>query len=193
MLRLAGDGTSSREIAQRLGIARSTVQDNLKRAEAVGLSWPLSGDLTDDALEDRLFARAGVRQGLRRLPEPNWADFASTTTQVIAKVAGFVGIRTTRPSTSSATSSSACSAGSRTGGGSQPVSIATSKTSSEPSLSPQPSSGGCNESSGNLWLLPSELKDGSHFWLSKLKEGSSHETLCRTGPVDGNHAGLHCR
>jgi|APTNR8051073442_1049403.scaffolds.fasta_scaffold33333_2 predicted signal transduction protein with EAL and GGDEF domain len=41
MLRLAGDGTSSREIAQRLGIARSTVQDNLKRAEAAGLSWPL--------------------------------------------------------------------------------------------------------------------------------------------------------
>jgi hypothetical protein len=50
-----------------------------------------------------------------------------------------------------------------------------------------------HESSGNLWLLPSEPKDGSHFWLSKLKEGSGHETLCRTGPVDGNHAGLHCR
>lgn len=26
-----------------------------------------------------------------------------------------------------------------------------------------------NESSGNLWLLPSELKDGSHFWLSKAE------------------------
>ncbi len=76
MLRLAGDGTSSREIAQMLGIARSTVQDNLKRAEAAGLSWPLPSDLTDDALENRLFARAGVRQGLRRLPEPNWADLA---------------------------------------------------------------------------------------------------------------------
>lgn len=25
------------------------------------------------------------------------------------------------------------------------------------------------ESSGNLWLLPSELKDGSHFWLSKAE------------------------
>lgn len=59
MLRLAGDGTSAREIAQRLGIARSTVQDNLKRAAAAGLSWPLPGDLSDDALENRLFARAG--------------------------------------------------------------------------------------------------------------------------------------
>ena len=76
MLRLAGDGTSAREIAQRLGIARSTVQDNLKRAVAAELSWPLPGDLTDDALENRLFARAGVKQGLRRLPEPNWAQLA---------------------------------------------------------------------------------------------------------------------
>ena len=25
------------------------------------------------------------------------------------------------------------------------------------------------ESSGNLWQLPSELKDGSHFWLSKAE------------------------
>lgn len=25
------------------------------------------------------------------------------------------------------------------------------------------------ESSGNLWPLPSELKDGSHFWLSKAE------------------------
>jgi transposase len=76
MLRLAGDGTSAREIAQRLGIARSTVQDNLKRAAGAELSWPLPGDLTDDALENRLFAGAGVKQGLRRLPEPNWAELA---------------------------------------------------------------------------------------------------------------------
>ena len=33
----------------------------------------------DDLLngsDDRLFARAGVKQGARRLPEPNWADLA---------------------------------------------------------------------------------------------------------------------
>lgn len=52
MLRLAAGGTSSREIAVVLGIARSTVQDNLRRAAAVGLNWPLPGELTDDALED---------------------------------------------------------------------------------------------------------------------------------------------
>ncbi|WP_202595646.1 sigma factor-like helix-turn-helix DNA-binding protein, partial [Rhizobium leucaenae] len=41
MLRLAASGTSSREIAVVLGIARSTVQDNLQRAAAAGLNWPL--------------------------------------------------------------------------------------------------------------------------------------------------------
>ncbi|KAB1108635.1 IS21 family transposase [Neorhizobium galegae] len=76
MLRLAGSGTSSREIAVVLGIARSTVQDNLQRAAAVGLSWPLPGELTDDALEHKLFSRNGVKRGTRRRTEPNWADLA---------------------------------------------------------------------------------------------------------------------
>ena len=76
MLRLAGGGASAREITRVLGVARSTVQENLKRAEAAGLSWPLPGELTDDALERQLFARAGVQPGARRRPEPNWADLA---------------------------------------------------------------------------------------------------------------------
>ena len=74
LLRLAGDGASARDIAVTLGVARSTIQDNLKRAAAAGLSWPLPGELTDDALEGKLFGRAGVKQGVRRRPEPNWAD-----------------------------------------------------------------------------------------------------------------------
>ena len=80
MLRLAADGTSIREIAEMLGIARSTVQDNLKRAAAAELSWPLAGDLTDDALENKLFSRSGrpgISQGHRRRPEPNWAQLAT--------------------------------------------------------------------------------------------------------------------
>lgn len=67
MLRFYGDGTSAQEIAQRPGIARSTVQDNLMRAAAVELNWPLLGNLTYDALESWLFARARVKQGPRRL------------------------------------------------------------------------------------------------------------------------------
>jgi len=66
MLRLSAGGTSVREIAAMLGIARSMVQDNLDRAKAAGLNWPLPGELTDDAREHRLFTRAGVKQGKRR-------------------------------------------------------------------------------------------------------------------------------
>ena len=66
LLRLHHDGVSAREIGRRLGVARSTIQDNLKRAAAAGLAWPLADDVTDEALETRLFGRAGVMQGRRR-------------------------------------------------------------------------------------------------------------------------------
>ncbi len=76
MLRLAHDGVSAREIGRTLRAARSTIQDNLNRARTAGLSWPLPGDLTDDVLEQRLFARAGARRGFRRRAEPDWASLA---------------------------------------------------------------------------------------------------------------------
>jgi len=76
MLRLARDGVSAREIGRTLGVARSTIQDNLKRASAAGLAWPLAGDLTDGVLEQRLFAPAGVKRGFRRRAEPDWGSLA---------------------------------------------------------------------------------------------------------------------
>lgn len=76
MLRLAHDGVSAREIGRTLGLARSTVQDYLKRTAAVGLDWPLPDGLTDDLLEQRLFTRSGVKPGFRRRPEPDWAALA---------------------------------------------------------------------------------------------------------------------
>ena len=54
LLRLHHDGVSAREIGRRLGVARSTIQDNLKRA-AAGLTWPLADDVTEEALEHRLY------------------------------------------------------------------------------------------------------------------------------------------
>jgi hypothetical protein len=53
MLRLAREGLSARAIGRMLGVARSTVQDNLKRAEAAGLAWPLGAEITDAILEQR--------------------------------------------------------------------------------------------------------------------------------------------
>ena len=50
LLRLARDGVSAREIGRTLGVARSTVQDNLKRANAAGLAWPVGAEITDAVL-----------------------------------------------------------------------------------------------------------------------------------------------
>ncbi len=71
-LRLHHDGAATRDIGRVLGVARSTVQDALKRAAAANLPWPLPEDLDDEALEARLFARTGVVSGARRRPEPDW-------------------------------------------------------------------------------------------------------------------------
>ncbi len=76
LLRLHHGGVSAREMGRRLGVARSTIQDNLKRAAAAGLAWPLADDLTDEVLEQRLFGRAGFATGQRRRAEPDWAALA---------------------------------------------------------------------------------------------------------------------
>ncbi len=80
LLRLHHGGLSAREIGRRLGVARSTIQDNLKRLTAAGLTWPLADEVTDDVLELRLFGRAGAPTGKRRFNarrvEPDWAALA---------------------------------------------------------------------------------------------------------------------
>ena len=65
-------GVSTREIARRIGVAPSTVRETLKRLRAAGLDWPLPDEMTDAALEARLFGNAGTKQGHRRRCEPDW-------------------------------------------------------------------------------------------------------------------------
>jgi transposase len=76
IMRLHHEGVSARGIAGAAGLARSTVQDALKRAVAAKLSWPLPDDLIDEVLEARLFARVGggVGAGARKRPEPDWGE-----------------------------------------------------------------------------------------------------------------------
>lgn len=76
ILRLHHEGASAREIVRAVGVARSTIQDALKRASTAKLSWPLPDDLTDEDLERQLFARPGVGigSGVRKRPEPDWAE-----------------------------------------------------------------------------------------------------------------------
>jgi hypothetical protein len=76
LLRLSDEGCSVRDMALRYGVARSTIQDNLKRAKDAGLAWPLPADLTDDFLEKALFSANGRKSGYRRHPEPDWALLA---------------------------------------------------------------------------------------------------------------------
>lgn len=56
-------GVSTREIARRIGVAPSTVREMIRRLQAAGLSWPLPEELTDAALEAKLFGDAGTKQG----------------------------------------------------------------------------------------------------------------------------------
>jgi transposase len=73
VLRLHGDAQlSRRQIARCLGLAHSTVCDYLARAQAAGLSWPLPDELSQDALERLLFAKAPPTR--RNRPQPNWAE-----------------------------------------------------------------------------------------------------------------------
>jgi hypothetical protein len=76
MLRLHYEGLGAREIGRRLRVARSTIQDNLKRARAAGLAWPLAPDLADEVLEQRLFHHSGTKPSCRRRTEPEWALLA---------------------------------------------------------------------------------------------------------------------
>ena len=76
MLRLRAAGTSGRDIARAVGVARSTVAEYLRQADAARVSWPLPDDLDD--LEHN------TRDGL------HVASLAGTW---IALVAGLAGMR----------------------------------------------------------------------------------------------------
>ena len=73
VIRLKSASVSTHEIARRLGLARSTVRETLRRAEAAGLAWPLPDDMTDAALEAALYASRRSKRGHRRIEEPDWA------------------------------------------------------------------------------------------------------------------------
>ena len=70
VLRLRAAGISARQIARSVGVARITVAEYCRRADAAGVSWPLPDGLDDDALDALLFPPAAP--GAER-PVPDWA------------------------------------------------------------------------------------------------------------------------
>jgi len=49
-------GLSARQISRSLGIGRETVKNYLVRVQKAGLSWPLSPEIDEVSLEQRLFS-----------------------------------------------------------------------------------------------------------------------------------------
>ena len=95
VLRFRTAGISGNEIARRLNLAPSTVRLTLQRLAAAGLGWPLPTELTDAALEARLFSAVGTKQGHRRHAEPEWAEVhcelkrtCGTSTSTLAQPGG---------------------------------------------------------------------------------------------------------
>ena len=74
VLCLTTAGVSGNEIARQLNLAPSTVRLTLRWLATAGLGWPLPPELSDAALEARLFTAVGTKQGHRRHAEPNWAE-----------------------------------------------------------------------------------------------------------------------
>jgi transposase len=69
-----GLGRSHSEIAASLQIARSTVQEAVKRFRRAGLSWPLAAELDDDALYVLLYP---VKENPAACPVPDFAALAA--------------------------------------------------------------------------------------------------------------------
>jgi len=71
VLRLRAGGLSKRQIAASLNVGATSVGDYLRRARRAGLAWPLPEELSDEALDRRLFPPSVVVSTDRR-PLPDW-------------------------------------------------------------------------------------------------------------------------
>jgi len=74
VLRLKAGGLGKRKIAASLGISAAAAGACLRRAREAGIAWPLAEEMTEEALEARLYpASAALAQLALQRPQPNWA------------------------------------------------------------------------------------------------------------------------
>ena len=69
ILRLLSLGISERKIAESCGVSRNTVSRIRKRADEIGLKWPLDASQTDKVLETRLYPKGTVDINSKRMPD----------------------------------------------------------------------------------------------------------------------------
>ena len=74
ILRFRADGFSERHIARSVGCARSSVQICLWRAEAAGVSWPLSAEHDEGTLEELLYPRRPPGLEVQPTPDFEWIE-----------------------------------------------------------------------------------------------------------------------
>src|SRR5579883_368932 len=74
ILRLQAEGFSERQIARSVGVARSSVQICLWRAERAGVGWPISSELDDAALDARLYPRQRPVDVVQPIPDFEWIE-----------------------------------------------------------------------------------------------------------------------
>ncbi len=72
VLRLKAGGLSKRKIAASLGLGATAAGECIRRARQAGVGWPLPEDITDEALERRLYPPPASMAEDRR-PQPDWA------------------------------------------------------------------------------------------------------------------------
>jgi len=71
VLRLRAGGMSKRKIAASLVISPTAAGECLRRARRAGLGWPLPEEMSDDALESRLYP-APASTAREQRPQPDW-------------------------------------------------------------------------------------------------------------------------
>ena len=70
-------GLSIRLVAQSCRVGPATVHRYLERAKAAGLSWPLAPDLSDEKLNELLFARVASGESEVEQRTPDWSHVFS--------------------------------------------------------------------------------------------------------------------
>ena len=69
ILRLLSNKLKTDEIVNACGVSKKTVIKVKKRAAELGISWPLSDDMTDEKLETTLFPKSSKPASTKRMPD----------------------------------------------------------------------------------------------------------------------------